>query len=94
MFLSSGQNPPYPDAGLYKKSPEIIFIKFYIFCGCALVWHNEELILYQKNKNIMNTTDYNINSLSSMISSEVYFQELVSMIDDMGLEIKEVKLSN
>lgn len=42
----------------------------------------------------MNTTDYNINSLSSMISSEVYFQELVSMIDDMGLEIKEVKLSN
>lgn len=42
----------------------------------------------------MNTTDYNINSLSSMISSEVYFRELVSMINDMELEIQEVKLAN
>ncbi len=39
----------------------------------------------------MKNTEYNLDALSSIISSEASFNELVNMIDDMGLEIMDVK---
>ncbi|MGP1393538.1 MAG: hypothetical protein ACTTK1_06180 [Candidatus Cryptobacteroides sp.] len=39
----------------------------------------------------MKNTEYNFNALSSMISSEALLSELLSMIDDMGLEIMDVR---
>ncbi|MGP1525807.1 MAG: hypothetical protein ACTTIA_05550 [Candidatus Cryptobacteroides sp.] len=39
----------------------------------------------------MKNTEYNFNALSSMISSEASLSELLSMIDDMGLEIMDVR---
>lgn len=39
----------------------------------------------------MKRTEYNIDSLSSVISSESSLEALMGMISDMGLEIKDIK---
>lgn len=39
----------------------------------------------------MKNTEYNINSLLSILSPETSAQELISMINDMGLEMIEVE---
>ena len=39
----------------------------------------------------MKNTDYNLNSLLNFISSDDTFQALKDMIDDLGLEIEDIK---
>jgi hypothetical protein len=39
----------------------------------------------------MKNTEFNINSLISIISPETSLPELISMIDDMGLEMVDVE---
>lgn len=39
----------------------------------------------------MKNTDFTLESISSMISSEASFNELIGMISDMDLEILDVK---
>jgi hypothetical protein len=41
----------------------------------------------------MKSTEYNIDSLSSVISSESSLEALMGMINDMDLEIKDIKPS-
>ena len=38
----------------------------------------------------MKNTEYNLDTLSTIISSEASWQALVDMISDMGLEIKDI----
>ena len=38
----------------------------------------------------MKNTEYNLDTLSTIISSEASLQALVDMISDMGLEIKHI----
>lgn len=49
------------------------------------------LCIRNKKTGDMKNTEYNLDALSSIISSEASFNELVNMIDDMGLEIMDVK---
>ena len=49
------------------------------------------LCIRNKKQKDMKNTEYNFNALSSMISSEASLSELLSMIDDMGLEIMDVR---
>lgn len=44
-----------------------------------------------KHIHTMKNTEYNLETLSAMISSEASFQALVDMISDMGLEIQDVR---
>lgn len=38
----------------------------------------------------MRNTDFNINALGSFISSDISFQALRDMIDDLGLELEDI----
>ena len=38
----------------------------------------------------MRNTDYNFDALVSYLSSDVSFQALKDMIDDLGLEVEEI----
>lgn len=38
----------------------------------------------------MRNTDYNIDALGSFLSSDVTFQALKALIDDLGLEVESV----
>ena len=45
----------------------------------------------QKTKDTaMRNTDYNIDALGSFLSSDVTFQALKDLIDDLGLEVEGV----
>lgn len=44
-----------------------------------------------KNKDKMKNTDYNIDALSFIVSSEDSLSALLGMIDDMGLELTSVR---
>ena len=47
--------------------------------------------LHQKTKDtVMRNTDYNIDALGSFLSSDVSFQALLDLIDDLGLEVEGV----
>lgn len=47
--------------------------------------------LPQKLKHkVMRNTDYNVSALGSFLSSDVSFQALKDMIDDLGLEVEEI----
>ncbi len=56
-----------------------------------MVWHNVGVPLPQKLKQkVMRNTDYNVSALGSFLSSDVSFQALKDMIDDLGLEVEEI----
>ena len=45
-----------------------------------------------KNNGIMKNTEYNVDALSTMISSDA-FSALKDMIEDLGLEVLEVSVA-
>ncbi len=52
-------------------------------------WHKHDLSLHQKQKlNVMRNTEYNLEKLASMISSESSFTALMEIMGDMGLEFE------
>lgn len=64
-----------------------------IFAACTEIWHKRPIPLHQKQKNnkkhtVMRNTEYNLDKLASMISSESSFTALVEMMGDMGLEFE------
>lgn len=48
------------------------------------------LCIVIKKQRVMKNTEYNLNSLSSVIS-ETSFSEIMNMINDMGLEIMDIR---
>lgn len=61
-----------------------------IFVTCTEIWHKRPIPLHQKQKKhtVMRNTEYNLDKLASMISSESSFTALVEMMGDMGLEFE------
>ena len=56
-----------------------------------MVWRKRGLSLHQKqNKEAMRNTTYNLDNLTSVISSESSLQTLMDMIGDLGLEILDI----
>ena len=56
-----------------------------------MVWRKRRLSLHQKqNKEAMRNTNYNLDNLTSVISSESSLQTLMDMIGDLGLEILDI----
>ncbi len=59
------------------------------FSTCTVLWHKRTLSLHQKQKNkVMRNTEYNLEKLASMISSESSFTALMEIMGDMGLEFE------
>lgn len=59
------------------------------FSACTALWHKHTLSLHQKQKNkVMRNTEYNLEKLASMISSESSFSALMEIMGDMGLEFE------
>lgn len=57
--------------------------------ACTAFWHKRTLPLHQKQKNkVMRNTEYNLEKLASMISSESSFTALMEIMGDMGLEFE------
>ena len=55
-----------------------------------MVWLNLALPLHQKlNDSTMRNTDYNLNKIADMISSESSFQALRGLMQDLGLEVED-----
>ena len=67
------------------------YIKFFLQPSpCATLWHKQALPLHQKqNERAMKNTDFNIDALGNMISSDISFQALKDIIDDLGLELED-----
>ena len=65
-----------------------------IFAACTEIWHKRPIPLHQKQKKelkkhtVMRNTEYTLDKLASMISSESSFTALVEMMGDMGLEFE------
>lgn len=58
--------------------------------ACALVWHKLTITLQQKLKaTVMRNTDYNMDVLGNMISSDTSFKALQDIIKDMDLELED-----
>ena len=56
-----------------------------------MFWHNVAVPLHQKqNDTAMRNTDYNIDALGSIISSDASLQALKDLMDDLGLEVEGV----
>lgn len=57
---------------------------------CTVFWHKHALPLHQKQKKhkVMRNTEYNLEKLASMISSESSFTALMEIMGDMGLEFE------
>ena len=56
-----------------------------------MVGRKRGLSLHQKqNKEAMRNTNYNLDNLTSVISSESSLQTLMDMIGDLGLEILDI----
>ena len=56
-----------------------------------MLWHKVAVPLQQKTTSTaMRNTDYNIDALGSFLSSDVTFQALKDLIDDLGLEVEGV----
>ena len=56
-----------------------------------MLWHKVAVPLHQKLKDkAMRNTDYNIDARGSFLSSDVSFQALKELIDDLGLEVEGV----
>ena len=49
------------------------------------------LCIRNKKEPEMKNTDYNLSSLVNFISSDDSFQALKDMIDDLGLEIEDIR---
>ncbi len=49
------------------------------------------LCIRNEKDDIMKQTDYNLSSLVNFISSDDSFQALKDMIDDLGLEIEDIR---
>lgn len=54
-------------------------------------WHKQSLLLYHKTRDIMKNTDFTFDSLSTLISSDSSLRLLEEMIEDMDLEITEIR---
>ena len=66
-------------------------IFFVLFLKCAVLWYKKAVPLPQKTKDTaMRNTDYNIDALGSFLSSDVSFQALKDLIDDLGLEVESI----
>ena len=56
-----------------------------------MVWRKRGLSLHQnQHKEAMRNTNYNLDNLTSVISSESSLQTLMDMIGDLGLEILDI----
>ena len=56
-----------------------------------MFWHKVAVPLHQKqNDTAMRNTDYNIDALGSIISSDASLQALKDLMDDLGLEVEGV----
>ena len=56
---------------------------------CTAFWHKLNLSLHQKTKHkVMRNTEYSLEKLASMISSESSFNALMEIMGDMGLEFE------
>jgi hypothetical protein len=56
-----------------------------------MFWHKVAVPLHQKqNDTAMRNTDYNIDALGSLISSDASLQALKDLMDDLGLEVEGV----
>ncbi len=49
------------------------------------------LCIRNEKDDIMKQTDYNLSALVNFISSDDSFQALKDMIDDLGLEIEDIR---
>lgn len=56
-----------------------------------MLWLMRTLPLSQENASAMRNTDYNIDALGSFISSDATLEALRGMIDDLGLEVEDVR---
>lgn len=57
--------------------------------ACVAFWHKLSLPLHQKQKHkVMRNTEYALEKIASMISSESSLTALVEIIGDMGLELE------
>ena len=71
-------------------------INFVIYFACALLWHKRNLSLHQQtgkqlNFQVMNT-DNTFECLNAMFSSESSYLTLVEMINEMDLEVTDIRL--
>ena len=57
-----------------------------------MYWHNMAISLHQQNKKEMNTTD-TMARLSAMFSSDESFAAMVELVDDLGLELRDVVMA-
>ena len=55
-------------------------------------WHNATISLHQQNEKDMNATD-TMARLSAMFSSEESFAAMVELVDDLGLELRDVVMA-
>lgn len=59
---------------------------------CALKWHKVLLPLHQLNETVMNTTD-TLSRLSAMFASDETFMAMADLVDELGLEIKDITMA-
>lgn len=59
---------------------------------CALKWHKVPLPLHQLNETVMNTTD-TLSRLSAMFASDETFMAMADLVDELGLEIKDITMA-
>lgn len=57
-----------------------------------MCWHKGPLPLHQQNETDMNATD-TMNRLSAMFSSDESFAAMLELVDDLGLEIRDVVMA-
>ena len=55
-----------------------------------MVWRKLRISLQQKlNESVMRNTDYNLETLGNLISSDTSFKALQDMIKDLDLELED-----
>ena len=57
-----------------------------------MFWHNAVIPLHQQNEKDMNATD-TMTRLSAMFSSDESFAAMIELVDDLGLELRDVVMA-
>ncbi len=85
--------PEYADRSVEKKrkiSFAMTALKIFLFfVACAVAWLKPAVSLHQKKTDTMKNTEYSLDTLGSVISSDA-LSALAGLIDDLGLEVMGV----
>lgn len=57
-----------------------------------MCWHKVGISLHQQNEKDMNATD-TMTRLSAMFSSDESFAAMVELVDDLGLELRDIVMA-